>query len=46
MSDSLFGHRDAESTGMELDKCTENVCEEVWMRNNEENVVVMVLICT
>jgi hypothetical protein len=29
MSDSLFGHRDAESTGMELDKCTENVCEEV-----------------
>jgi hypothetical protein len=24
MSDSLFGHRDSEITGMELGKCTEN----------------------
>jgi hypothetical protein len=24
MSDSLFGHRDSEGTGMELDTCTEN----------------------
>jgi hypothetical protein len=26
---------------MELDTCMENWCEEVWMRNNEENVVVV-----
>jgi hypothetical protein len=25
MSDSLFEHRDSESTGMELDTCTENL---------------------
>jgi hypothetical protein len=29
MSDSLFGHRDSESTGMELDTVTENEYEEV-----------------
>jgi len=29
MSDSLFGHRGSESSGMELDKCTKNECEEV-----------------
>jgi len=27
MSDGLFGHRDSESTGMELDTCTENEYE-------------------
>jgi hypothetical protein len=28
MSDGLFGHTDSESSGMELDKYTENECEE------------------
>lgn len=28
-SDSLFGHRDSENSGMELDKCIEKECEEV-----------------
>lgn len=29
LSDCLFGHRDSESTGMELDTVTENEYEEV-----------------
>jgi hypothetical protein len=28
VSDSLFRHRNSESSGMELDNCTENECEE------------------
>lgn len=29
MSDSFFGHSNSETTGIELDKCSENECEEV-----------------
>jgi hypothetical protein len=29
ISDSLLGHRDSESSGMELDKCTEDECVEI-----------------
>jgi hypothetical protein len=45
ISDNLFGQRDSENSGMELDKCTEDECVEVLMRNNEVNVGVIILLC-
>jgi hypothetical protein len=38
-SDSLFGHTDPESSGMELDKFTEDEHVELHVRNNKVNMM-------